>query len=121
VSASRSYRNNNPGNLEFGAFAAKCRGVIETGVPKPRFARFPHAAAGVTALSRLLSGPSYDKLTIESSIRKFAPPKENLVQAYINTVCDEAGVLPSTRIMDLDALQFISFLHGVTDHEGYHK
>ena len=120
MAASRSYRNNNPGNLEMGAFSAKCRGVLETGVKTPRFARFPHAPAGVAALARLLAGPTYEDRSISAAIKAFAPPKENLTNAYIAAVCKDVGIDKYMSIKSLDALQFISMLHAMTKHEGYH-
>ena len=117
--SSRSYRNNNPGNLEYGPFAKRHGGTMEKGVKKPRFAAWSDAAKGVAALAALLSGPSYDYKTIREFVESYAPRSENNVRAYIDAICEEINRGSHTRIRDLDAYAFIHMLKAITTHEGY--
>ena len=61
---SRAWRNNNPGNLEYGKFA-RGNGAIGT---DGRFAIFPDTATGFNAMANLLSTSAYQNLTIEGAI-----------------------------------------------------
>lgn len=79
---SRAYRNNNPGNIEYGAFA-RAYGSTHG---DPRFAVFPTAIDGFNALAQLLLH-HYKGLTVAETIRKWAPPNENNTAAYIRSVC----------------------------------
>ena len=79
---SRAWRNNNPGNLEDGKFARN-NGAIGT---DGRFAIFPDTATGFNAMASLLATNSYQKLTIEGAINRYAPPNENNVENYLKSI-----------------------------------
>lgn len=100
----RSTRNNNPGDIEWGAFArahgATRLELIPAGLPETaRFAYFPDLEKGWAAAKDLLSVPAvfdrhgflqhgYLGATITQIINRFAPPSENNTEAYIRNVCD---------------------------------
>lgn len=67
---SRSWRNNNPGNIEY-------RGQRDAvGVEKGgRFAKFPTEEAGMTALKKLL-GTTYKDWNVGDLMKKYAPPED---------------------------------------------
>ncbi len=119
--SSRSYRNNNPGNLDFTPFTKLCGGTLEIGVDKPRFAKFPTAAKGLTALARLLSGPSYINLSIKQALERYAPGNENNTKAYINFVCTKTGLNRDAFLSWFNAYQFINLLLAITEYEGYEE
>ena len=83
----RPQRNNNPGNINYGLFAARFDGVLETGETHNRFARFPSAAKGWEALDALFRTPLYYRLTIRQAIMRYAPPVENNSDLYVLSVC----------------------------------
>jgi hypothetical protein len=96
---SRAWRNNNPGNMEAGAFANQHGAIGSDG----RFAVFPDEAAGTAAVRALLGTTGYRNLTIADAIARYAPPHENDTAAYT------AGV---SRMTNLDATRAISSLNG---------
>lgn len=102
----RNYRNNNLGNL---VFANQEGAALEAPNAKgeQRFARFNTPEEGIRALanqvSSYYSGTSaaagYQKLqTVSSIISKWAPPKENNTNQYIDNVSKYLGVSPNEKI-----------------------
>ena len=94
VQGTRACRNNNPGNIEFGRFAAAHGGILERGV-NPRVAEFPTVEAGFSAMRALLSS-AYLGLSVAAALNKWAPPVENKTNVYIENVCDWTGNNPDT-------------------------
>ncbi|MBI4799687.1 MAG: hypothetical protein HY794_13370 [Desulfarculus sp.] len=94
--ASLSYRNNNPGNIRDGAFARSCPGYAGCG--EKGFAKFTDWGFGVGALARLLRSSSYRDLSIHEIIARYAPASENDTGAYVQRVCQRAGVRPEDKI-----------------------
>ena len=90
---SRANRNNNPGNIEYGAFARAHNATHGD----PRFAVFPTVDDGFKCLVSLLSN-HYKGLTIVETINKWAPPIENNTNNYIMSVCSWMEVRPDTII-----------------------
>jgi hypothetical protein len=100
VPNSRSNRNNNPGDIEYGPFA-KAHGAtrVET-VPAGkvgRFAYFTTSEVGYAAMKALLM-EHYAGMTITQMLDKYAPPVENQTNSYINNVCAWTGLTPDTII-----------------------
>jgi hypothetical protein len=69
VAGTRSWRDNNPGNIEAGSFADAHGAIGSDG----RFAIFPDAGTGMQALVSLLSSDGYQGLTIEQAMERYAP------------------------------------------------
>lgn len=93
VDGTRANRNNNPGNLEYGSFAISQGATGSDG----RFAIFPDADAGFTALKNLLAN-FYHGLTLRQAISKYAPASENDTNAYVNNVSQWTGIAPDSPI-----------------------
>lgn len=91
----RNWRNNNPGNIEYGPFARKQGAVGHDG----RFAVFPTYDVGRKAQIAWIRRES-DK-TIAQAITKYAPPSENNTARYIREVAAALGVPKDTVISDL--------------------
>lgn len=91
VEGSRSNRNCNPGDIEYGRFT-QAHGA--TG-GDPRFAIFPDADTGFNAMRALLQS-AYLGLTVEQALNKWAPPIENNVNAYLANVLSWTGLTADT-------------------------
>ncbi len=109
---SRSWRNNNPGNIEYGNFA-KSQGAIGS---DGRFAIFPTEQAGTQAHVALLSKPRYLGQTLAKAVETWAPGFENNVKAYVGSVSKALGVDPNTPMsqINLDAMSA-----AMRRHEGW--
>lgn len=100
IPGSRSNRNNNPGDLEYGGFArtyGATRIEVVGAHQTPRFAYFPDAATGFNAMKILLKN-HYGGMTIEQAFNKYAPPVENQTNSYIANVCKWTGLTPDTIV-----------------------
>ena len=113
----RNWRNNNPGNIEYGDFA-KSFGAVGA---DPRFAVFPTLESGMKAKEELLFGnrSRYAGLSITAALNRYAPPTENNTAAYIKSVTEAVGVTPDTILSQLNSSQKQSFLDAVTKVEGF--
>ena len=114
-SASRSWANNNPGNIEYGAFAIR-NGAIGT---DGRYAVFPDEDTGHRARERLLQSAGYRNLTLEQAIRRYAPPSENNTEAYIRAVVRDTGIGRNTFMRDLTPRQLAALSRAMTRQEGW--
>ena len=113
----RNWRNNNPGNMEFGNFARSFGAVGTDG----RFAVFPTLDAGSKAKEELLFGAKskYINLSIADAINRYAPPNENNTAAYIDSVTKAIGVPSDTVMNRLDAGQRQQMLDAISRVEGF--
>ena len=112
----RNWRNNNPGNIEYGALA-KSNGAIGT---DGRFAIFPTMDAGMKAQEKLLfEGNGYKNLSIAQAISRYAPPNENNTKGYISSVAQAVGVDPNTPLSSLNAEQRKAMLAAMHKVEGF--
>jgi hypothetical protein len=113
----RSYRNNNPGNIEYGPIAKQWGAVPEKGV-NPRFGWFATNLHGLAALNHVLA-KNYINMTLEDAMLHYAPQSENNTEAYIQFLTGKVGVPRNTLLKDLDAIQAINLLLAITLFEGY--
>jgi hypothetical protein len=111
----RAWRNNNPGNIEAGAFASAHGAIGSDG----RFAIFSNRDAGHGAIVSLLGSPAYQRLTLQQAINRYAPPVENNTAAYSNYVSG-AGQLPlDTRLDAMSPRQIDALARAIQVHEGW--
>jgi hypothetical protein len=110
----RNWRNNNPGNIEYGDFAIKMGAIGSDG----RFAIFPSEAMGRTAQDALLKGEAYANKTAAEAIRKWAPSNENDSEKYIKTVANLAGVSMDKKYVDMSKAEQERFLAAMSKMEG---
>ena len=109
---SRSWRNNNPGNIEYGPFAKSMGATGSDG----RFAIFPGYETGRKAQEKLLfDSKGYSGLTLADAIRKWAPGSENNVPAYIAAMHAD----PNMHMSDFSAGQRSKLLDAMQAHEGW--
>lgn len=98
VQGKRATRNNNPGDLVFEPWMAEKFGAVLETIPagideQPRFAYFPTANQGWSALRQLLTA-DYLGMTIAAAFNKYAPPIENQTNMYVLAVCEMTGLAP---------------------------
>lgn len=112
----RAWRNNNPGNIEFGPFA-QSRGAIGT---DGRFAVFPTYEDGRRAKEALLwESNAYRGMTINQAIHRYAPPFENDTAAYVSAVARAVGVGADTPMSALTPAQRQTMLDAMERVEGF--
>ena len=109
---SRSWRNNNPGNIEFGDYA-KSAGATGT---DGRFAIFPDYQAGRSAQEKLLfDSKNYRDLPLMKALARWAPATENNVPAYVSAI----GANPNMRMRDFNPQERTAILDNMQRHEGW--
>lgn len=114
----RAWRNNNPGNIEYGDFA-RAHGAVGT---DGRFAVFPDYQAGRDAKAALIfESGSYRNLSISAAISRYAPAFENDTQSYARQVAGAAGVPLSTPMSALNAEQRVAVLDAMERVEGFRE
>lgn len=105
----RNVRNNNPGNIERNSI--QWAGLDPNPSGEPRFCVFVTPMMGFRALAVLLrtykSAHGCD--TIDKIITRFAPPVENVTDAYIAAVALGTGIDPDA-VLDLDDPKVLSSL-----------
>lgn len=83
LTGARNWRNNNPGNIEYGTFAQSMGAIGTDG----RFAVFPNYATGKAAKEKLIfDGSKYRGLSLTDAISRYAPPNENNTALYQRVV-----------------------------------
>ena len=115
---SRSWRNSNPGNIKFGAFA---RSMGATHADEKGFAVFPDYATGRKAQEKLLfESKAYSGLTIGEAIRKWAPASDgNDPAGYAAQMAKAAGATVNTPMASLTPDQRKRFLDAQQAKEGW--
>lgn len=96
----RNWRNNNPGNIEYGPFAISMGATGSDG----RFAIFPTMDMGYKAADALMKGKNYQNLSIADAIKRWAPPNENDTRAYQQRF-QAAGFDLNKRYSDLSPVE----------------
>lgn len=98
----RPTRNNNPGDLELRSWmkVPPFNAILEVGVTQPRFAHFPSADIGWSALDHLLL-TVYSSYTVQNMVYKFAPPVENNTVDYVRLVCVKANCEPNDIVQEV--------------------
>ena len=113
----KSWRNNNPGNIRAGDFATS-QGAI--GKDKDGFAVFPDEQTGDKAREKLLfEGKNYKDLSVSAAISRYAPPSENNTGAYIADVSKAMGIDANTKMSDLTPEQRKTMMTAMKKKEGY--
>ena len=112
---SRSWRNRNQGNLEYGDFAKRMGATGTDG----RFAIFPSEEAGRKAQESLIfESESYKNLSLKDAISRYAPPAENNTQAYQNSILASVGS-QNKRMGDYSASERAAIMGAMQKVEGF--
>ncbi|MCD4631679.1 structural protein [Proteus mirabilis] len=90
VRPARGERNNNPGNIRHGS---KWQG-LSAQQTDPSFCQFVSPEYGIRAIYKLLQTyqKKYGLCSIREIINRYAPPKENNTEGYIQRVAKELNV-----------------------------
>lgn len=108
-----SWRNNNPGNLRNYPFSQR-RGSIGAGFG---FAVFPNEETGQSALFDLLNTRTYQSLTLNDAIKRFA--RDASVSRYQALVCRWTGIRGTTRLDALAISELRSIAAAIQRMEGW--
>jgi RHS repeat-associated protein len=111
----RSWRNNNPGNMRNSTFS-QGQGSIGTA---GGFAIFRTSDAGHNALSNLLETDTYQSLTVGGAIARFAPSSENDTPAYQRAVTRATGTSPDTPMNGLNGDELKKVAGAIKTQEGW--
>jgi len=114
VRGTRSTRNNNPGNIEYGSFARSHGAIGSDG----RFAVFPSREAGFGAVQGLVFNGKYSNLSLKDAIARYAPPSENQSLAYAKAVAAKIGVSLDTKMSDIPSELRAAVAHAMSGVEG---
>lgn len=115
LEGSRAWRNNNPGNIEFGPFAQSQGAIGNDG----RFAVFPDEQTGMNALLALLRGSGYRELTLNDSMYRYAPPGENDTGGYVGVIRKRTGLNPDRRMGSLSNVELRAMANVIKQVEGW--
>jgi len=111
----RAWRNNNPGNMEYGAYA-KSQGAVGT---DGRFAVFPSYEAGSKAKENLIfGGKNYKDKSLTEAIARYAPPNENNTGRYQAAILASVGG-QNKRMADYTPDERTAILKAMEKQEGF--
>ncbi len=94
----RGIRNNNPGNIRWGA---SWQGLVQPAQrTDPSFCQFTAPSWGIRAIAKVMLtyADAYNLNTVQGVINRWAPPNENNTQAYVQSVAQSMGVAPADSI-----------------------
>lgn len=112
---SRSWRNNNPGNIIRSAFAETAGAIGDDG----SFAIFPSEKVGLEAIVSLLRTVKYRELSLEGAIFRYAPPSENDSAGYAAFVSAQTGIDRAAAIASLTVIQLRAIAKAIRTMEGW--
>jgi hypothetical protein len=113
----RGIRNNNPGNIRHSGAHWDGRSPLQQDA---NFVTFNAPEYGVRAIARILINyqTHHNLNTTEQIIHRWAPPGENLTDAYVHAVARAIGMNPTHRIDLRNNGQLLSrFVSAIIDHE----
>lgn len=114
----KSWRNNNPGNIRAGKWATSQGAIGESG----GMAVFPDEETGNKAREALLFGggdKKYINASIASAMEMYAPRSENDTDKYIAEIVKATGVPANTPLSSLTPDQKSKMLDIMKRHEGW--
>lgn len=114
----RGIRNNNPGNLNFVHQPGAVLEPTPLNGTAPRFAKFPTAQTGLSALAdQLLRYNTRGIDTVTGVISMWAPPTENNTKAYIQSVAKSIGVNPDDHLGKFSSKILSGLMHAIIRFE----
>ena len=112
---SRSWRNNNPGNIRKGIFANVNDAIGDDNA----FAIFPSERVGFSAIVSLFRTRVYRKLSLADAIYRYAPPSENNSSAYLDFVVSETEIGANTILGTLKVSDLRRLARAIRKMEGW--
>lgn len=114
---SRSWRNNNPGNIRKGDFADNHGAIGDDGA----FAIFPDEKTGFAAIVSLLRTSTYGALSLSGAINRYAPPSENDSNAYLTFIVGKTGLNANDVLDDLRIADIRKIAAAIQQMEGWRE
>src|SRR3990172_8645186 len=114
LTGARNWRNNNPGNIEYGPFARRMGAIGTDG----RFAVFPTYGMGRSAKESWLFDKHKSK-TVREAISIYAPPNENDTGRYTTAVSRGVGISPDAQLATLTPGQRQTMMDAMQRVEGF--
>lgn len=115
IDGSRSWRNNNPGNIEAGSFANRHRAIGNN----HGFAVFPDEKTGQAASVALLKTSTYRNLTVDGAIYRRSPPSENDTDHLQEAIRRIGGFSGDEMIRELGDRQLERLVKAIKIMEGW--
>jgi hypothetical protein len=114
---SRSWLNNNPGNIKHTPFMVKCGAI---GRDDKGFAIFPNETAGWQALKRLLRGGTYKGKTIIQAMQTYAPwDDDNNPDRYAKHIQSITGLDINRVVGTLNDTELNAMMKAIQRVEGW--
>lgn len=113
----RGIRNNNPGNIRWGD---EWQGLVPKNQRTDKsFCQFNKPEYGIRAMIIILRNyqSKHGLRTIAGVIKRWAPPKENDTQAYINSVAAATGTGADSQLDLNDSRKLFPLLQAIIRHE----
>ena len=111
----RAWRNSNPGNIRYSDFARRVGAIGQAG----GFAVFPDEATGMYAIEALLRTDSYNQLTVQGAISRYAPPSENNTASYHRHIEQLTGIPITKRMSELTPGELTRVANAIKQIEGW--
>lgn len=111
----RAWRNSNPGNIRYSEFARRVGAIGQAG----GFAVFPDEATGMYAIEALLRTDSYNKLTVQGAISRYAPPSENNTASYHRRIEKLTGIPITKKMSELTPGELTRVANAIKQIEGW--
>ena len=117
ILGTKSWRNNNPGNIEVKKHESNGRfgSIGHNG----EFEIYPDENTGFKAISLLLKTSSYQKKTLQEAIYSWAPPKENDTVVYSQHIQTWTDIPLDTKLNILNDQQFTKIAEAIRQQEGW--
>ena len=97
TNGSRSWRNNNPGNMRASSGLIHGANGISDG-----FLVFPDVETGLNAISKLFKSKNYISLTLAGAMQRYAPSADNNnPERYAKNISQRTGISVNAKIKDL--------------------
>jgi uncharacterized protein (TIGR02594 family) len=114
---SRSWRNNNPGNIRKGSFTESQGAIGDDG----SFGIFADAKQGLDAIVALLRTASYRNLSLRDGIFRYAPPSENESERYLAFVVAETGLAATEVLGTMTGMKLAKIARAIQRMEGWRE
>ena len=115
---SRSYRNNNPGNIRWGDFAQRHGATKDDGED---YAVFETPLDGLAAFIDLLAH-NHREDSIADTMKVYAPTEDaNDPKSYAAFIASQVRVPVTTLLRNLDPFQCLNLAKAIVSYEGWRK
>lgn len=111
---SRTWRNNNPGNLVSASVSKRNGEIGKAG----GFAIFPDYESGHAGLIDLLKN-TYREFSLRELIKKYAPKHENNTKQYLKFLRSKTGIKDDKKVKDFNKYEFESLWKAIEQMEGW--